>query len=179
MDDLILTLLLLLIPILTVGAPVLLSVAINRFLKKREVKPIWRILSLTPILIVGYIIHGAYYPSEEFYKNDFKDVTGIDLIDSAKFKFKTAGFPDHHGDYMSVSLIQLDSETYKDLPEELLNNKLTENSNRLGGKEMDKAKKKLKNLTIEKEFSRSADGVFYYVAFLSDHKSILVQRSSS
>lgn len=179
MLDSIFTLLLLLLPILSIGIPVLLSVLINKLLRARKVKPKWRLFSLTPIILVGYIIYGAFFPSEEFYKNDFKEVTGIDLVASAKFKFKTADFPDHFGDYMSVSIIELGPEYYIDLSEQLLQNNFTESSKRIGGIEMDKAKKKLKDLTIKTEYSRRDGGKFYYVAFLSDNKSVLVQRSST
>jgi len=43
---------------------------------------------------------------------------------------------------------------------------------------MDNAVQKMNELKISREFSKENGDKFYYVAFLSDKKTILVQRSS-
>jgi hypothetical protein len=171
-------LLLFLIPILTIGIPIILSIWIYRILKKKDINPKWKILALIPILIVGYFVYDAFYPSSDFYKYDFKEVTGIELPENSEFEYKTASYPDLQGDYTSVSIIKVGTEFYKDLQTELIKNKLFENGKRLGHNEMDNAKRNMNELKIEREFSKQVGGVFYYVAFLSDKKTILVQRSS-
>lgn len=138
----------------------------------------WRILAFLPIFTVGYFVYGALYPSSEFYKTDFKEVTGKELPKSHRFEYKTAGFPDTHGDYTSVSIIEIGTEFYKKLQLDLTKNGLTENGQTIGCTEMDNAKQNLNGLKIEREFSKENGDKFYYVAFLSDKKTILVQRSS-
>lgn len=175
MDELIFFLLLILGLILI---PILLTFAIYRILRKKEINSKWRILAFLPILIVVYFIYDAFYPSTEFYKEDFKEVTGIKLPKNSKFEFKTAGYPDTHGDYTSVSIIEIGTGFYKKLLLDLAKNGLTENGQTIYCTEMDNAKRKINGLKIEREFSKENGDKFYYVAFLSDKKTVLVQRSS-
>jgi len=178
MDELLFFLLLILVPILIIGIPILLSFWIYRILRKKGVNQKWRILAFLPIFIVGYFTYVAFYPSSEFYKTDFKEVTGIDLPINSEFEYKTAGYPDQHGDYTSVSIIEVGTEFYKKLQSDLTKNGFTENGKTIGCTEIDNAKRKLNGLKIEREFSKENGGNFYYVAFLSDKETILVQRSS-
>ena len=178
MDEFFFSLLLILVPILIIGIPILLSLWIYRILRKKGVNPKWRILAFLPIFIVGYFAYDSFYPSSEFYKTDFKEVTGIELPKNSEFEYKTAGYPDQHGDYTSVSIIEVETDFYKKLQSDLIKNGLAENGKRIGCTEMDNAQRKLKELKIEREFSKENEDKFYYVAFLSDKKTILVQRSS-
>ena len=178
MDEFIFFLLLILVPILIIGIPILVTIWIYRILKKKGVNPKWRILLFIPIFIVGYFVYDTFYPSSEFYKEDFEEVTGIELPKNSKFEYKTTGYPDTHGDYTSVSIIDVGTEFYNSLKSDLIKNGLTENGKRIGCSEMDSAERKLNELKIEREFSRENDDKFYYVAFLSDKKTILVQLSS-
>lgn len=167
-----------LVPIFIIGVPVLLSFLIYKLLKRKDVKPKWRLLAFLPILIVGYFVFDAFYPSADFYKVDFKEVTGTELPKNYKFEFKTAGYPDQHGDYTSVSIIYVGAGFYNRLQSYLTKNGLSENGEKMGCIEMNKAKQKLNGLKIEREFSKEEQDRFYYVAFLSDKKTVLVQRSS-
>ena len=178
MDELFFWLLLILVPILIIGIPILLSIWIYRIMKRKGVDSKWRILAIIPVLIIGYFIYDAFYPSEEFYETDFKEVTGMDLPESADFEFKTAGYPDHFGDYTSVSIINVGTDFYKTMEKELQNNGLSENSKRIGCAEMDAAQAELNGLEIEREFSKEDGDKFLYIAMLSDEETILVQRSS-
>ena len=178
MDEFIFPILLILAPILIIGIPILLTFWIYRILRKKGINSKWRILAFLPIFIVGYFIYDAFYPSEEFYKVDFKEVTGIELPKNSEFEYKTAGYPDTHGDYSSVSIIDVGTDFYKYLQSDLTKNGLVENGKRIGCLEMDNAKRKINELIIEREFSKEYRDKFYYVAFLSDKKTILVQRSS-
>ncbi len=121
---------------------------------------------------------GTLYPTEEFYKQDFKEVTGINLPESTNFQFKTAGYPDHFGDQTFVSIINVGAAFHKNLEKELNNNGLSENDQRIGCVEMYNAKAKLAGLSIEREFSKEEGDKFLYIALLSDKETIIVQRSS-
>jgi len=179
MDGIIFTLLLILIPILIIGIPIGLSYFINRILKKKGVRPKWRVLSLIPIFIVGYLIFEGFYPSESFYEDDFKEVTGIEFPKNAEFEYKTASFPDHFGDYISISLIKVEKEFYDELPSKLLKKGLSENVEQVGSAEMDKVKSKLNGRIIEKEYAlEKGGGILYYVGFLSDKETLIIERLS-
>lgn len=178
MNDLFFILLLILVPLLIIGIPLVLSIWAFRILKRKTVNPIWRILAILPILIVGYIVYDSIYPSSKFYKTDFKEVTGIELPEDSEFEYKTAGYPDTHGDYSSVSVINIGRNFYAELEVDLAKNGLTECGRTIGCKELANAKRNMNGLKIEREFSKDNGDRFYYVAFLSDKESILVQRSS-
>ncbi len=164
--------------LLLIGIPISFSIWIYRLIKKKGLNPTCRIIAFIPIIIAGHFIYNAFYPSEEFYEEDFKEVTGVELPESSYFEFKTASYPDTHGDYTSVSIINVDEEFYIKLPLNLIKNGLSENEANIGHIEKDKAISRLNDRKIETEFSREDEGKFYYVAFLSDKKTILVQRSS-
>ena len=167
-----------LILILIIGILILLPIWVYKILNKKGINTKWGILAFLPILIVGYFVYFAFYPPTEFYKTDFKEVTGIELPKNSKFEYKTAGYPDQHGDYTSVSIIEVGIDFYKKLQSNLTEHGLSENEKRIGSREMDNAKKKMNELKITREFSKEKGDTFYYVAFLSDKKTILVQRSS-
>ena len=136
-------------------------------------------MSLIPIILFGYWIYISFYPGDDFYETDFKQVTGVELPNSANIKYKTASFPDHFGDYTSVSLIEVEPDFYNTLPKNLLEHGLKENEQKLSDGQLDKILKKLEDIELTREFSMTEDGgIYFYVAFLSDNKSIIVQRTS-
>jgi hypothetical protein len=160
------------------GFPILLSYWLYKIFKKKDVNPKWRIFAFFPIFVIGYFVYNAFYPVSEFYEADFKEVTGIELPQESEFEYKTSSYPDQHGDYTSVSIIEIETGFYKDLQTKLIENGLYENGNRIGCPELENAEREMNGLKIEREFSKELDDRFYYVAFLSDKSSILVQRSS-
>ena len=178
MDKFFFFFLLILIPILIIGIPTLISFWIYRILRKKGIKQKWRVFAFLPIFVVGIFIYKAFYPSAEYYKTDFIEVTGIELPKNSEFEYKTAGYPDQHGDYTSVSIIEVGTKFYEELPPNLNKSGMTENGKTISGTEMNNAKQNMKGLKIEREFSKESIGKFYYVAFLSDKKTILVQRTS-
>lgn len=178
MDAFFLTFFALLIILLLIGMPALLSLLIYRYMKRKGYNAKYRAISIVPVLVLGYFIYGAVYPSEEFYRTDFKEVTGIELIENAEFDYKSASWPDHFGDYTSVSIIKVDTFFYEQLKTNLLEQGFDKNNHRGGHREMTLAYKKLKDEKISQEFSKHLLSKFYYVAFLSDQETILVQRTS-
>ena len=178
MTEFLYILLIILISIIIIGIPIILSFWIYRKFKNKRINSKWKILAFLPIFIVGYLIYDAFYPSSEFYATDFKEITGIELPITSEFNYKTSSYPDQHGDYNSVSIIEIGTEFYKNLQTRLIENGLSENGISLGCSELENAKKELNGLKIEREFSSEFNDKYYYVAFLSDKKTILVQRSS-
>lgn len=162
--------------LLVFGLVVLLPLLI-KFLNRHDRR--LKFLLLIPVIILSTFIYTAIYPLDNFYKQDFKEVTGIDFPDDGEIIYKTAGYPDQFGDYGSVSIIKVDKNFYERLPDQLKEKGLTETDERTGSVEFDKAMNKIKDKRIEKEFSLEVDGrVYYYVALLSDKESIMVYRQS-
>lgn len=130
-------------------------------------------------MLLTYLIYSAFYPSEDFYRTDFSEVTGIELPENVEFKHKSATYPDHHGDYTSISIIKVGRGFYNQLPKVLLKKGLKENKQKILATEFDKILEHIDNLKIEKEFSMEEGvGVYYYVGFLTDNETIIVQRMS-
>lgn len=178
MDGLIFFLLLIVVLLLIIGMPILLSIWVFKIMKKRCIDPKWRVLAFIPVFLLLYFIYFAFFPSEEFYETDFKEVTGIELPESADFEFKTASYPDHFGDYTSVSIINIEAGFYQSLERKLIDQGFSRNKGKVHSSELENATSKLQGLKIEKEYSKENGGKNYYVAFLSDGETILVQRLS-
>ena len=178
MEGLGFSIILILIPILIIGIPIGLSYITNRILKKKGVSPKWRLLSLLPILIVGYLIYDALYPNKDFYRADFKEVTGVEMPTDSDFEYKTATFPDQFGDYTSISLIKVDNRFYNELENILISKGFTENFQHVNSNEFDRMKSKIKEMKIEKEYGKENGDKFYYVGFLSDKQTLIIERIS-
>ncbi|MFN3403503.1 MAG: hypothetical protein ACK40G_05355 [Cytophagaceae bacterium] len=159
--------------------PILLSVIIYKWLKSKKYNKKIRVVSLIPIFVTAYFLYTAVYPTERFYREDFKEVTKTDLPQSAKFIYKSATLPDHFGDYSSVALIKTDSSFIKDLKINLLNLGFKYNFDKISSPELSEAMTKtgesylIDELALEQDF-----GKYYYVGFFSDGESIVVNRTS-
>ncbi len=165
------------VAILVIFGLVVLLPLLIKYLNRRDKR--LKLLLVIPVAFLGYSIYTAIYPLDSFYKQDFKEVTGVEFPDNGEIIFKTAGYPDQFGDYGSVSIVKVDRKFYEELPSQLEIKGLTETSESHGSVEFDEAISKIKNKKIEKEFSFEQDGgVYYYVAFLSDKESTIVNRQS-
>lgn len=90
------------------------------------------IISLLGIFI-WYHIYLAFFPSDDFYKYDFKKVTGRAFPASGKILNKYASFPDLHGDYDSCALIQVSQLDYEKLKENFQPINTSESTDYTGG----------------------------------------------
>jgi len=179
MDSIVFILLVLLGFVLILGVPIGLSYLIYRFIKRRAYPKEVRTLALVPIIVLGYFIYIAIYPSDSFYERDFLEVTGLEFPENGHIKYKTTSFPDNFGDYTSISVSRVDSSFYKNLPQELIKQGFTQETLQTGSREFRQAEKRLGTLNIQKSFSFEEDGgVYYFVAFIDDGHSLIVQRSS-
>jgi len=170
--------------VLIIGIPTGLSILILRFIKRRNYDKRLRLIALIPILTIGYFIYTAFFPTDSFYKEDFKEVTGIDFPESGEIVYKSATYPDQFGDYGSTSIVKVNKEFYENLEGQLKTKGLTDNSAKKeddlrGPFDLVEIKKEIGKKGIEKAFSMTVDGgVFYYVGFLSDKETLIVQRQS-
>jgi hypothetical protein len=182
MDGAIFIGLILLTVIIILGIPIGLSFLTLRIIKKRHYDKRLRLIALIPILTIGYFIYTAFFPTDSFYKEDFKEVTGIDFPENGEIIYKSATYPDQFGDYGSTSIVKVDKEFYERLEGQLKTKGLKDNAtNREDSEPFDlgEISKQIGAKRIEKAFSMTADGgVFYYVGFVSDLETLVVQRQS-
>ena len=179
MDGFILILFLIIAVVLAIGIPVGISFLTYRFIEKRNYDKRLRLIALIPILTLAYFIYTAIYPNNDFYKDDFKEVTGIEFPASGKIIYKTASYPDQFGDYGSASLIKVDKDFYEKLKTQIKAKGLTKTSERNDSYELDQALGKIGDKKIEEEYSsEEGGGVYYYVAFLSDNETLVINRQS-
>ena len=71
--------------LIIIGVPIGSAFLINYILKKKNVDKRLRIVSITPILVLCYFVFTAFYPNEDFYREDFKEITNIDLPKNVEF----------------------------------------------------------------------------------------------
>ena len=165
--------------LLIIGIPIGLSYLMDRFIKKRNYDKRLRLIALTPVLIMTYLIYSALYPSEDFYRTDFTEVTGIELPENVEFKYKSATYPDHFGDYTSISIVNVGRDFYNSLPKTLTEKGLKKNGQKIHTTEFDKALEHTDNLEIKSEYSmEEGGGVYYYIGLLTDNETIIVKRLS-
>ena len=125
-----------------------------------------------------YLTYDAIYPSNEFYEDEFKNVTLRELPTSAKFIKKSASFPDFHGDYCSSSQIKLSKEEYtKLLAELIIDKRLTADTSSFHIKEFTNTLDQKKQDSIIYRFSRIKDvkaDLYLQIQFYNDGQTIFV-----
>ena len=179
MDGLILLLIFLLVLLVLIAIPIGTSVLIYRFVVRKDFNKWFRLIALVPFLVIGYLIYSGFYPSDEFYQEDFKEVTGLNFPERGEIIEKTADYPDHFGDYTSVSLVKVGEVFYKMLPDHLLEKGFKENDEKISSAELSEVLNAIGDREIVRELSILKDGgIYYYVGFLSDKESIIVKRLS-
>ena len=172
-------LLLVLVPILIIGLPIILLIWLNKISKRRNLNPKWRILFYIPIFVVGYFIYDGIYPSSEFYKIDFKEVTEMKFPESGKIIYKTASFPDLHGDYTSSFLVEFDESDLTKIENKLKNDGFEEKENNMNSSELDYIENKKGQKKYSKVYTRQLkNGKHYSVGFLDDNKTVIITRVS-
>lgn len=88
--------------------------------RSRQINYIYVAVIFLCICTATYI---GLYPDEDFYREEFKDVTLRDLPESAEFISKSADYPDFHGDYCSKSEVKLSKDDFSKLLKELYKDK--------------------------------------------------------
>lgn len=169
----------LIIIILGIGIPIGVSYLVYRWIKKKGYDKRLRLLALIPILTVGYFIYDAVYPSAEFYKTDFKEVTNMEFPENGKIKYKIASFPDHFGDYTSSFLAEFEQTDLKRLENQLKNQGFKEKENKMSSNELDYIERKKGRKAYTKQYIfEMENGKHYSVGFLDDNKSVIITRIS-
>jgi hypothetical protein len=165
--------------ILFVGIPLGISYLIYFLIRRSGIDKRFRILSILPIIIVGYLIYDAIYPNSDFYESDYKEVTEMEFPKTGKITYKTASFPDTFGDYTSSFIVELDNQNLKKLQENLLKIGFEKKENKTISDELEyienkKGDKKYVDVYIKDDENDRQ----YSVGFLNDKKSVIITRIS-
>lgn len=91
----------------------------NKFTKRRIIY----VLIFIIVSISSYEVYRAFYPNDDFYKNEFKENTGINLPDNCEILIKSASYPDIHGDYSSAAIVHVNEKDFIKILKEISNNK--------------------------------------------------------
>lgn len=165
--------------ILGIAIPIGISYLIYKWINKGGFDKRLRIFAFTPILVVGYVVYVAIYPSSDFYKTDFEEVTNMEFPHSGIIKYKTASYPDHFGDYTSSFLIEFEQADLKKLENQLKTYGFEEKENNMHSNELNYIEQKNGRKNYSKQFViDTIIGKYYSVGFLDDNKSIIVTRVS-
>ena len=172
-------LLILLFIIILIGIPIGISYLIYRWTKKREFDKKWRLLAFIPLIIAGYFFYTAICPDEDYYKNDFKEVTKMEFPKSGKILYKTASYPDQFGDYTSSFLAEFENDYLQKLEANLKKQGFVKEENKMSSEELDYIENRKGNRKYSAEYNKEVNGGKYYsVGFLNDNKTVVITRVS-
>ena len=155
----------------------------NRLIKSGKLTPKKskriNLIYITLLLFFSaYQTYDAFFPSENFYEEEFKTVTLREISKSAEFISKKSSYPDFHGDYCSSSQIKLSKEDYQKLLTELnSDNQFTKNEQSMGFEEFfhtlgNKTEKKF--TTNFKRKIKGKEDHYLFIAFYYDKQTIFV-----
>ena len=135
------------------------------------------------IAFIFFNVYTAIYPDDSFYFDDYKEITLRNAPKSASIIRKSASYPDQHGDYTSVSLMDLSALDYESLLSSIRSDPKFHitNQNILISEEYEYVMQKHKYDKMKYSFIRPVKGQedhYYYIGFLKDKHTILVYRNS-
>lgn len=138
-----------------------------------------RMIPLLPSAALVYILYTAVYPGEDFYKEDFKEITGLEFPHNGKILYKTASFPDQFGDYASTAVVRVSLSFYSEL-EDHLQQTITHNQKNEWFKSQFNsiAQKTVQQPIVRYFYWQPEDGKYFGVGFLTDNQSVIVHRTS-
>lgn len=138
----------------------------NRF-NNKTVRLINTVYLSSLFIVAFYFTYDAFYPSENYYAEEFKTVTLRELPNSAEFVEKSTSYPDFHGDYCSSSQIKLSKEDFRKLFNEINHDKRIIKSGEIQSK----------NKHIKYSFSRKIENQedqHLFIGFCDDGKTVFI-----
>ncbi|TMM53220.1 hypothetical protein FEE95_19320 [Maribacter algarum] len=128
-----------------------------------------------------YFTWTAFFPSDDFYEEEFEQNTGMDFPKSGVIIATDSGYPDLHGDYSASAMVDMDKNEFEKLKLQLSSQvefQIDTTKQNIGitmG-----YRKMVKNINEE-----DIDVVYYHngkewfkIAFLKNGKTIIFERSS-
>lgn len=160
--------------IIFIGIPIVLIWLIHRFLKKKTSKRIS--LITTSILIIGflYIVIRNFYPSTNYYLNDYEKNTALELPKSAILVDKKGSNSIYSfGGYNISYSIELSSMDFDLIQKQLHKKGFQESKMYLETSENDMLISKLYDAKISKIMVKDDGFKNYEILFMEDNKTII------
>lgn len=126
---------------------------------------------------VLYNIYTAFYPTDEFFYADFKEVTLREVPKSAEIIKKTASYPDMQGNYSSISLMKLSKNDYQLLLRSILKDKKFTKGYIIYSDFFDEVMDGISEKNIGRQLMGTPQtpyGNYRYIGFLDDGQTIVV-----
>ncbi|WP_443946545.1 hypothetical protein ACJVDH_05395 [Pedobacter sp. AW1-32] len=156
----------------------LMLIAIVRITKlKLHLKRILMILLSVMQLTIFCTIYMAFYPTDSFFFDEYLNVVGKPIPDSARVIAKSASYPDFQGAYNSISLFRLSDYDYDKLLQEIYRNKNFKKADVIYSETYYDVFHSYKNLTKIDWFARRnarLDMQYHLIGFLKDQKTIII-----
>ncbi len=156
-----------------------MTVLVYRFLKSRKINKAYRFIAFIPVFILVYYIYTAFYPLDEFYEENFTEVTKLPFPKTGKIIDKTASYPDQFGDYASCSIIELNEQEFQNLLNTLPAKGFTESIEMIGSSELYYIEKRIGERHYMQKVERFQNDKYLFIGFLDDKKTIICYRASS
>lgn len=141
-----------------------------------------KIYILVLFLFAASQTYFAFFPTNSFYKDEFKYNTGINLPSSADIIDKDSDYPDMHGDYWASAIIRLNKNDYDELKKDIakkIDFEVDTTNQRIGiTHKYDILTKDINTNSIDIVYSNSKKE-WFKLAFLKDGRTIIFERSST
>lgn len=160
-----------------VSIPVLLKYFFFRWAKRSKYKKFLYITALIPLAIVAYAVYNSVYPADEFYKENFEEVTGMRFPDHSEIISKSASYPDTHGDYTSAAAIKMSSKEYITLLDKMKISTFKNEAYNTSSPQLSIVERHIKARKYKTEYVKKFEDKEYFVGFLPNHTVVFCRIS--
>jgi hypothetical protein len=101
--------------------PIIIIKLFYSWFYKKGLKNIAKIFITLCLAFFSYNIYTAFFPNESFYIEEYEINTNLNFPKNVKFISKYASYPDIHGDYISICLVQLSATEFYKLYNKVVN----------------------------------------------------------
>ena len=137
-------------------------------------KIVWLLLAI----ILGFFVYKTYtfFTSDDsFIKQEFKEVTGVNLPKSAKI-LNVETSSSSRGNFCTAALIELGTNDYISLLHTLKTSDKLNDSIEFGSIELTRIQNKVRNQSISFKFTKELlTRKYYLIEFYSDKKTVIIE----
>lgn len=147
-------------------------------ISKRKLSTTYSVIlaSIIPLIFI-YFIYIAFYPNDDFYEEEFKEITEMEFPQSGEILKKDASYP-VIGDYCSSALIQFNKDDFNMLFKKINQNERFIDTPIIYSEQysyvmddIDEARIIYKAFNSYK-YEKSHD--YHYIAFLNDNRTVVI-----
>ncbi|MBO0359998.1 hypothetical protein J0X19_18705 [Hymenobacter sp. BT186] len=139
------------------------------------------------LLTLGYFVYTAFYPNDEFYETEFKQITSSSFPETGVLLVKDASYPDQHGDYSVCALVEVSPQEYQRTLQQVANEPtftavdVANNAPFARSESFNAVAGNIPAASYSRSYSRGSTvhHAFQFVGFLTDRKTIVIYRHSS